>query len=89
MDVWETEAHPFLIPEKVAIRQWVRTLDRPMLNICLGHQLLADGVSNINLSDIGEMHPLLDGFKKSKKAINFHVCEVTRLPTDGIRLART
>jgi GMP synthase-like glutamine amidotransferase len=103
MDVWETEAHPFLRPEKVAIRQWVRTLDRPMLGICLGHQLLADalggevsraktpeaGVSNINLSDIGKMHPLLDGFEQSKKAINFHACEVTRLPADGIRLAST
>ncbi|MFN0218067.1 MAG: type 1 glutamine amidotransferase [Hyphomicrobium sp.] len=103
MDVWETEAHPWLISEKDAIRRWVKGFDRPMLGICLGHQLLADAlggdvspsktpeadISNITLSEVGETHPLLQGFGKSKNAINFHACEVTRLPTDSVLLAST
>ncbi len=103
MDVWETESHPWLIPEKDAVRHWVATLDRPMLGICLGHQLLADalggevsrsqtpeaGVSDILLSETGRKHPLMQGFGQSKQAINFHGCEVTRLPAGGVNLAST
>jgi GMP synthase-like glutamine amidotransferase len=103
MDVWETDAHPWLVPEKEAVRHWVTTLDRPMLGVCLGHQLLADalggevskarmpeaGVSDIMLSDTGRKHPLMQGFGPMKQAINFHGCEVTRLPAGGVNLAAT
>jgi GMP synthase-like glutamine amidotransferase len=103
MDVWETEANPWMIAEKEAIRHWVTTLDRPMLGVCLGHQLLADALGgevqrakqpeadlfDIVLSDEGQRHPLMRGFGKSKQAINFHGCEITRLPPGGIRLAST
>jgi GMP synthase-like glutamine amidotransferase len=44
MDVWETEAHPWLIPEKAAIRRWVTEMEKPFLGVCLGHQLLADAL---------------------------------------------
>ena len=41
MDVWQEAEHPWLIPEKAAIKHWVQTLNRPYFGICLGHQLLA------------------------------------------------
>jgi GMP synthase-like glutamine amidotransferase len=44
MDVWDVDEHPWLIPEKRAIRRWVRELQRPFLGLCLGHQLLADAL---------------------------------------------
>ena len=44
MDVWDIEECPWLIPEKQAIRTWVRDLKRPYLGLCLGHQLLADAL---------------------------------------------
>ena len=31
MDVWDTDEHPWLVPEKRAIRRWVRELQRPFL----------------------------------------------------------
>jgi GMP synthase-like glutamine amidotransferase len=103
MDVWETDANPWLVPEKAAIKHWVKTLDRPMLGVCLGHQLLADalggevgyalkpegGLHDIILNSDGQAHPLMSGFQKSKKAIQFHGCEVTRLPDGGVNLAST
>ena len=44
MDVWDVVEHPWLVPEKAAIRKWVRDLERPYLGLCLGHQLLADAL---------------------------------------------
>ena len=103
MDVFETDAHPWLIPEKAAIRTWVLDHQKPMLGICLGHQLLADalggevayaerpeaGLHDVVINDTGAAHPLMRGFKTSKKAIQFHGCEVTRLPEGGVTLAST
>ncbi len=37
MDVWEVEAHPWLVAEKASIRRLVRELDRPFLGVCLVH----------------------------------------------------
>ncbi|MFD0860209.1 type 1 glutamine amidotransferase [Roseovarius aquimarinus] len=72
MDVWEEDAHPWLVPEKRAIAAWVRS-GRPYLGICLGHQLLVEamggqcakmavpevGVMPMDLTEDGRADPVL------------------------------
>ncbi len=101
MDVWEHEAHPWLIPEMAAIRDWVQR-GKPYLGICLGHQLLAlamggtckrMGVPEICVSpvtvtatEVAE-DPLLSALPKSFAAMHWHGVEVATLPLDTIVLA--
>jgi GMP synthase-like glutamine amidotransferase len=103
MDVWQEAENPWLVAEKAAIRRWVRELDRPLLGVCLGHQLLADALGgevgpaqkseielvDIALSEAGRSHPLYRGFGPSKRGIQWHGAEVKSLPPGGVVLAST
>jgi GMP synthase-like glutamine amidotransferase len=100
MDVWQEKENPWLVPEKTAIREWVEDGDKPFLGICLGHQLLADALGGkvalakkpeVGVLDIKieQQHPLLDGFGTSKRAIQWHGAEVTRVPPAAKILAST
>ena len=44
MDIWETEAHPWLVDEKAAISEWTQHRDRPYFGVCLGLQLVAEAM---------------------------------------------
>ncbi len=101
MDVWQEDAHPWLVPEKAAIRRWVKELGRPYLGICLGHQLLADalggtvslmrrpevGLAKVGLSFAGRNDPLFEGIEESVDTLQWHGAEVSALPQGGVVLA--
>ena len=40
MNVWEENRYPWLVQEKLFIKNWVLNLEKPFFGICLGHQLL-------------------------------------------------
>ena len=96
MDVWDTDEHPWLVPEKEAIRRWVRELERPFLGVCLGHQLLADalggacgwqrppeiGVLEVELTAEGRADPIFAGMAERGHALQWHSVCVQR-PPDG------
>lgn len=96
MDVWETDANPWLVDEKRAIREWAINRNRPYLGICLGQQLLAEaldgevglakdaevGVGDVALTPLGKRHPLTAGLPQKMPVMQWHHAEVTKLP-DG------
>lgn len=103
MDVWEEDRHPWLAPEKAAIREAVLEREMPFLGVCLGHQLLADaldgqvrrmaepeiGILEVALTPEAERDPLFAGIAPVSKCLQWHGAEVTRLPRSGTPLARS
>lgn len=101
MDTWQEEQHPWLKPEKEAIREWVLERRKPFIGFCLGHQLLADatggavgaaaepevGVMDVSLTDAGRSHPLFSGLEPRSECLQWHGAEVTREPPGATVLA--
>ncbi len=101
MDVWDVDEHPWLIPEKRAIRHWVNELQRPFLGVCLGHQLLADalggtcgpqrppeiGVMGVELTSEGRADPIFAGMSEHQHALQWHSVRVAQPPEDAVVLA--
>lgn len=92
MDVWEVEAHPWLVPEKAAIADWVRS-GRPFLGVCLGHQLMVEAlggtcaklaVPEISVSEIWCIapDPIFDRLPRHFPVMKWHGVAADRLP-DG------
>ena len=44
MNVWEENRYPWLVQEKLFIKNWVLKLEKPFFGICLGHQLLGEAL---------------------------------------------
>jgi GMP synthase-like glutamine amidotransferase len=101
MDVWETDANPWLIDEKRAIREWAINRNRPFLGICLGLQLLAEalggkvglsrkpevGVCDVRLSALGRRHGMTSGLRPVMPVMQWHYAEVQKLPQGAEVLA--
>ena len=101
MDVWEEERHPWLIREKVAIRDAVLARRLPYFGLCLGHQLLAAalggrvgkmtapevGLLGIELTEAGRRDRLMAGLPARQTALQWHGAEVQELPPGAIVLA--
>ncbi len=101
MDVWDVEEHPWLVPEKRAIRRWVRELQRPFLGVCLGHQLLADalggtcgpqrppevGILEVSLTEEGKRDAVFGRQPATAKALQWHGVRVAQPPEDAVVLA--
>lgn len=103
MDVWDVDEHPWMIPEKAAIRHWVRELKKPFLGLCLGHQLLADalggtcgpqvpgeiGIMDVEMTEAGHADPLFAGLSATQKCLQWHSVRVAQPPEGAIVLARS
>jgi GMP synthase-like glutamine amidotransferase len=103
MDVFEEDKFPWLIAEKRAIREWVVERRRPYLGLCLGHQLLADalggevarmatpevGMLTVETTEAAKADTLLKGLGPRIDCLQWHGCEVTRLPNESTVLARS
>jgi GMP synthase-like glutamine amidotransferase len=101
MDVWDVEEHPWLVPEKSAIRHWVRDLRKPFMGLCLGHQLLADalggtcgpqrppeiGIIDVELTENGKQDALFAGTAHSQKCLQWHSVCVAQAPEGATILA--
>ncbi len=100
MDVWQEAEHPWLVPEKAAIRRWVTEMKRPYFGLCLGHQLLASalgaevgpgkpeiGVLPVELTAEGRQDRLLQGVASPLQTLQWHSAEVKALPPGSVALA--
>ena len=101
MDVWDVEEHRWLVPEKAAIRRWVKELNKPFLGFCLGHQLLADalggscapqrpaeiGIVDVELTDDAAGDPLFKRMPQKQKCLQWHSVSVVHAPEDTTILA--
>ena len=101
MDTWQTDIHPWLVPEIAAIRHYAVTLQKPYLGICLGHQLLACalggtvgpaaipevGLCHVEATVKGKSDPFFNGIDFPMKTLQWHGAEVQSLPDDATILA--
>lgn len=99
MDVWEVEAHPWLVTEKASIAKWLLT-GRPFLGVCPGHQLMVEAlggtcvkldVPEISISNITRCatDPIFDQMPESFPVLKWHGVAAKEIPEGAIVLANS
>jgi len=103
MDVWQEAEHPWLVPEKRAIREAVLERGMPYLGVCLGHQLLGAalggrvgpmprpevGILEVEVTEAGRRDPIFAGSPARFAALHWHGAEVADVPPGAVVLARS
>jgi len=93
MDTWMTDEYPWLIEEKIKIKQFVIDLEKPFLGFCLGCQLLGEvvggkvvksdppeiGILDIDMNKKKNEDQLFSEFPDKIKALQWHSYEVIGL----------
>ena len=93
MNVWEEDKYPWLIQEKLFIKNWVLNLEKPFFGICLGHQLLAEalggsvvksknpeiGFKEISINRKIHSNNLLSEFSEDMLVLQGHSAEISNL----------
>ncbi len=101
MDAWQEDEHPWLVPEKAAVREAVAGRAMPYLGVCLGHQLLGEalggrvgpmaapeiGVLDVELTPEGAADPLFAGLGPTIQSLQWHGAEVAEAPPGSAVLA--
>ena len=93
MDTWMEAEYPWLIEEKIKLKEFVCDLEKPFLGFCLGAQLLGEvlggkvvksnppeiGVLDIHLQPASKNDVLFHNFPATIKSVQWHSYEVQGL----------
>jgi GMP synthase-like glutamine amidotransferase len=91
MNVWEENRYPWLVKEKLFIKNWVMNLEKPFFGICLGHQLLGEalgasvvksqtpeiGFRKISVNRLVHTNNLLSNFSDDMLVLQGHSAEIS------------
>ena len=97
MDTWMEKEYPWLIEEKIKIKEFVVNLEKPYLGFCLGCQLLGEilggnvvksippeiGILDILMNISYSKDHLFGEFNPSIKALQWHSYEVQNLESNN------
>ncbi len=91
MNVWEENRYPWLVQEKLFIKNWVLKLEKPFFGICLGHQLLGEalgapvvksqtpeiGFKEISVNRKLPLNNLFRNFSEDMRVLQGHSAEIS------------